>query len=261
MKLACCAYSYRQYLTAGEMTLEGFLDTCRDLGFDGVELTQYYFPQETDDYLHRIKRECFVRGLDVSGAAVGGNFAHPDAEARAKQIAHVKDWLPKAARLGAPVLRTFAGPQPDGVDLATARGWVIDGLLECAPIAADCGVALALESHGGLTADADGCLALLGPFADEPWVGMNLDFGNFRGDVYAQYEACAPLAITTHVKETFRAGQGREDVELIDYRRVVRTMREVGYRGYMAIEYESPGDPMIGVDRFAAYLRGCIEDA
>ncbi len=258
MKLATCAYSYRDLLKAGGMSMESFLDTCVELGFDGVELTQYYFPQETDEYLNYMKREVFRRGLEVSGTAVGGNFSNADADARRKQIEHVKDWLVKSARLGSPVLRVFAGPQPDGVDEATARGWVRDGLAECAGIAAVAGVVLALENHGGLTSDAAGVLDLIEHMADDPWVGLNLDFGNFTGDIYGQYTRCAPSTVTTHAKVTVRQGDGREQV---DYRKVVRIMREAGYRGYLSIEYEEPEDPVGGVSRFAAYLRGCIVDA
>jgi sugar phosphate isomerase/epimerase len=240
------------------MTMEDFLDVCADLGFDGVELTQYYFPEETDDYLNRLKRECFARGLDVSGTAVGGNFSNPDGGARRAQIEHVKDWLGKSARLGSPVLRVFAGGVPDGVDRQTAVGWVQDGLAECAEVALQSGVVLGLENHGGLTSDAEGVLELLAPFETNPWVGQNLDLGNFSGDVYEQFRRCAPLTVTTHAKVTCRGDGGRRKV---DYRRAVRILRSAGYRGYISIEYEEPEDPVQGVDRFAAYLRGCLEDA
>jgi sugar phosphate isomerase/epimerase len=240
------------------MTLEGFLGTCAELGFDGVELTQYYFPGEDDDYLHHIKREALRLGLGVSGTAVGGNFSNLDPEARRKQIRHVIDWLAKSEKLGSPVLRVFAGGKPDEVDLKTAQGWVHAGLAECAEVAARHGVVLGLETHGGMTATAEGALALVEPFVDNPWVGINLDFGNLHGDIYAEYAALAPRTVTTHAKTTVRQGEGRE---LIDYRRVVRMMREVGFRGWLAIEYEDPEDPLVGVDRFAAYLRGCMEDA
>ncbi len=258
MKLSCCAYSYRELLTGGRMTMESFLDVCVELGFDGVELTQYYFPEESDQYLNHLKREAFTRGLEVTGTAVGGNFSNADAAGRQKQIEHVNDWLVKSAKLGSPVMRVFAGGQPDGVDEGTARGWVQEGLRQCAEVGAQCGVILGLETHGGLTATAAGTLALMEPFVDDPWVGINLDFGNLTGDIYAEYAACAPQVVTTHAKLTVRQGEERE---LVDYRRVVRIMREVGYRGPLAIEYEEPGDPLVGVDRFAAYLRGCLTDA
>ncbi len=257
MKLSCCAYSYRDLLSAGEMSMEEFLDVCAGLGFDGVELTRYYFPQEGRAYLNHLKRECLRRGLAVSGAAVGGNFSNADPDAREKQIAHVQDWLEKAAMLGAPTLRVFAGGRPEGASEADAVGWIQDGLARCAEAAARCGVVLALETHGGLTADADGTLALLAPFADEPWVGLNLDFGNLSGGIYAEYEKLAPHAVAAHAKVT--AGRG-EQRRRVDYRRVVRIMRRAGYAGYLAIEYEEPDDPVEGVDRFAAYLRGCLRD-
>lgn len=258
MKLSCCAYSYRDLLTAGKMTMEGFLDVCAGLGFDGVELTQYYFPREDRDYLNHLKRECLRRGLDVSGAAVGGNFSRADAEGRARQIEHVKDWLGKAAMLGAPTLRVFAGGRPEGASDEQAVTYIQQGLERCAGAAARAGVVLALETHGGLTADADGTLRLLAPFAGEPWVGLNLDFGNLAGDIYAEYEKLAPHAVTTHAKVT--AGRG-DQRRLVDYRRVARIMRQAGYAGYLAIEYEEPDEPVEGVDRFAAYLRGCLQDA
>jgi len=258
MKLSCCAYSYRSLLTSGQMTLESFLDRCAELRFDGVELTQYYFAEETDAYLNHLKREAFARGLDVSGTAVGGNYCEADEDKRRQQIEHVKDWLVKSARLGSPVLRVFAGYQPKDVDEGTARRWVQDGLAECAEVAAECGVVLGLETHGGLTATADSTLKLFEPFVDNPWVGINLDFGNLSGDIYAQYAALAPHTVTTHTKVTVRQGEERE---LIDYRKVIRILREAGYDGYLAIEYEEKDDPVVGTDRFAAYLRGCIVDA
>lgn len=255
MRLSCCAYSYRDLLTSGKMTLEGFLATCARLGFDGVELTQYYFPEETDAYLNHIKREAFRLGLDVSGSAVGGGFASADAKARLRQIEHVCDWLKKSARLGSPMLRVFAGRRPKGVDFDTAAEWVRDGLARCAEVAAACGVVLALENHGGATATAGEALSLIEPFEDNPWVGLNLDFGNFTGDVYEQFARCAPHAVTTHAKVTTQQDDRREPV---DYHRVVRIMRDAGYAGYLAIEYEEPDDPVAGVERFAAYLWQCL---
>ena len=258
MKLSTCAYSYRDLLSKDQMTLEQFLDTAAALGFDGVELTAYYFPELTPEYLNHIKRETFVRGLDVSGTAVGGNFSNAEESKRREQIEHVKQWLEYSARLGSSVMRVFAGGAPDGVERATAEQWVRDGLAECAEVGAQHGVMLGLENHGGLTSDAAGTLALVEPFADNPWVGINLDFGNFTGDIYAQYEQCAPHTVTTHAKVSVRQGEGRE---LVDYRKVVRIMRDAGYQSYISIEFEEPEDPIVGVSRFAAYLRGCLVDA
>lgn len=258
MKLSCCTYSYRQLFKDGQMTMESFLETCAALAFDGVELTQDHFAEETADYLNRVKREAFRLGLDVSGTAVGGDFGSADAAERQKLVAHVCDWLEKSARLGSPCLRVFGRNQPDGVERETAVGWIRDALGRCAEAAERHGVVLALENHHGLTLDAAGTLELYEPLLANPWVGLNLDCGNFTGDIYGQFARCASYAVNVHAKVTFRQGEAREPV---DYREVVRILREAGFAGYLAIEYEEPEDPVVGVDRFAAYLRGCIVDA
>ena len=258
MKLSCCSYSYRQLFKAGQMTMESFLETCAALGFDGVELTQYFFSDETEAYLNGIKRKVFRLGLGVSGTAVGGDFGTADEAEREKLIDHVCDWLEKSARLGSPCLRVFGRNQPDGVDRETAVGWIRDAIGRCAVEAERHGVVLALENHHGLTADAAGTLDLYEPLLANPWIGINLDCGNFVGDIYEQFTRCASYAVNVHAKATYRVGEARE---LVDYREVVRVLRDAGYAGYMAIEYEEPEPPLVGVDRFAAYLRGCIVDA
>ena len=132
MKIGCAAYSFRQYLTSGEMSLEGFLEKAVEMDVDGVELTAYYFPSTDDAYLHTLKRQCYLLGLQVSAAAVGNRFTDPDPGERAAQVEYVKDWVDVSVKLGAPCLRVFAGGTPEGHSEAEARQWTIDGLKECA---------------------------------------------------------------------------------------------------------------------------------
>ena len=65
MRIGCCAYSYRDALTSGSMTLEQFLDAAVAMNLDGVELTTYYLKQTDRDYLNRIKREYQDRINDI----------------------------------------------------------------------------------------------------------------------------------------------------------------------------------------------------
>ena len=71
MKVGSTAYSYRKYLSSGEMTLEGFLDKAVEIGLDCVDLTSYYFPKTDDEYLNHIKKYAYLKGLDITGTAVG----------------------------------------------------------------------------------------------------------------------------------------------------------------------------------------------
>src|SRR5205814_3001411 len=104
--------------------------------------------------------------------------------------------------LDAPVIRIFAGnvPRGDSEDAAVERA--VDGIQASLPYAAQKGVALALENHGGITATPKQILRLVKAVeAPQGNFGVNLDTGNFRGeDPYAELAELAPYAINVQVK-------------------------------------------------------------
>ena len=114
MKVGSTAYSYRKYLTSGDMTLEAFLDKAVEIGLDCVDLTSYYFPTTDDDYLNHIKKYAYLNGLDITGTAVGNRFTHAEPEKRAETVQMVKGWVDISVTLGAPCIRVFAGGLPEG---------------------------------------------------------------------------------------------------------------------------------------------------
>lgn len=250
LKVSVAAYSYRQYLTGNppRMTLPDFVDLCAKMGCDGVELTSYYFPGNvTTEYLVALKRQCYLLGLDVAGTSVGNSFTKPPGAERDQQVASVTRWIERGAVFGAPAIRVFAGSTPQGSTDDEARRWVGECLLECVPAAAEHGVMLALENHGGVTATADGVLAIIAQVESE-WVGLNLDCGNYRTDPYAEIEKCAPYAVTTHIK-TEVGGKAA------DLARIAEILKAAKYRGYLSLEYEAREDPMTAVPRIVAELR------
>lgn len=250
MRLSCCAYSYRQYLTSGQMTLDQFVETAAEIGFDGVELTAYYFPTTDRDYLNDLKRKIHRVGLAISGTAIGTDFTQPESDKRSAHVQMAKEWIERSVVLGAPTMRVFAGRLQD--EDAFAR--CVECLAECAEIAKREGVVLALENHGGLTSTADQTLRLFRT-VDSGWLGLNLDFGNFSGDAYGQFEACAPFAVAAHAKSHYNGPDGRDEV---DYARLRRILDGADYRGWVAIEYEETEEPITAVPRFAAQLRSAF---
>lgn len=261
IKLSCAAYSYRKYLTGDSpsMTLDDFIDHCAAMKLDACEPTSYYFPETvTPEYLNHLKHRAFLEGLDISGTAVGNNFCLPPGEHREKQIAHVKRWIKYAAALDAPVIRIFSGSTPAGHTEAEARRWAVEGIEECCDYAGQHGVFLALENHGGLTAQVEGFLQLV-EAVRSPWFGVNLDTGNFRNtsDPYADLERCAPYAITVQVKTEMKP-RGSASTEEADLARIVGILKRVGYRGYIALEYEAAEEPLTAIPRYCAELRRLI---
>ncbi|GIX05634.1 MAG: hypothetical protein KatS3mg115_0037 [Candidatus Poribacteria bacterium] len=255
MHVGCCAYSYRQYLSKGEMTLLDFLDTCAQIGFDGVELTAYYFPNTERETLFEVKRAALKRGLDISGTAVGNNFCQPDPERRAQQVQMVKSWIDHSVLLGAPLIRVFAGGVPEGHTEEEARAWTIAALQECADYrGAERGIMLALENHGGITSTVEQVEAILNGVSSD-WLAVNLDTGNYRQDPYGSIRRTAPYAINCHLKSEVPAPGGKMPA---DIRRIIADLREAGYRGYLSVEFEAAEDPKTGVPRFAREILAAL---
>ncbi len=255
MKISCAGYSFDTYFKKKGLTLEQYIDACAEAGLDGVELTQYYFPETGKAYLNGLKRQLLGRGLSLAGTAIGGSFCNGTEEARQKHIELTKEWLNISYHLGSPCLRVFAGPAPKGHTEKEAFDWAVAGLKECAVVGKQLGVVIGLENHGGLTGTAKGLVGILKAVKSK-WVGALLDFGNYSEDPYTEFAATAPFAVMTHVKPTsdFAGTRG-----WIDYRKVKKTMDKAGYRGFYSMEYEEPGqDAMIEVPRFADYLRGAL---
>ena len=252
LKLSLAAYSFRQFFkdnkdaggaaTDKKIDLFQFIDFCAEHGCDGTELTSYYFPPDVnDDYLLRIRRHAFLRGVAVSGTAVGNTFTLPVGEKRDQQITGVKRWIDRAALMGAPHIRIFAGNAPSDISLTQARTLCIGAIEECCDYAGQKGIILGLENHGGIVTEPADLLEIVRA-VKSPWFGINLDTGNFRtADPYADLARCAPYAVNVQVKtEISKRGQPKGPADLA---RLVQIVREANYQGYVALEYEAAEDP------------------
>ncbi len=253
MRVSCAGYTFNTYFRERDLTLERYAEICAEMGLDGAELTQYYFPETSPAYLSSLKRHLFRLGLELAGTAIGGAFCVASPDERRQHVEFVKEWLGISATLGSPCLRVFAGETPEGEAEEDALGWAVSGIRECAADAEKAGVVIGLENHGGLTGTAEGLVRILEAVGSD-WVGALLDFGNYSRDPYAEFETTAPYTVMTHAKPTSDFAGTRD---WVDYRRVIAMLRKVGYRGFLSLEYEEPGkDAMVEVPRFAAYLKG-----
>lgn len=261
MRLSLAAYSFRQFLDLRRkpkptMTLDDFIDLAAELPLDAVELTAYYFPETTPRYLAGLKGRCTRLGLDISGTAVGNNFCTRDGTRLKQEIEHVKRWIEHTSRLGGKTIRIFAGNVEKGDTEEAARTRCVEAIHNVCEHAADYGVYLALENHGGITATPDQLLAIVRA-VKSPWFGVNFDSGNFHTkDPYADLARIAPYALVAQLKtEIQRQGAKKEEADL---KRLVTMLRDVNYRGYVALEYEAAEDPKKAVPRYTKVLRGLL---
>ncbi|MBA4064873.1 MAG: sugar phosphate isomerase/epimerase [Isosphaera sp.] len=257
LKLSLAAYSFRQALDLKKptMTLFEFIDLAAGLPLDAVELTSYYWAEQTDAYAEKLRDHAAKKKLAVSGVPVGNNFCLRDDEKRKAEVQRVKDWTARAAKAGAKTVRVFAGNLEKGDTLADAQRRVVAALEECCPVAEKLGVVLAMENHGGITDTPEHLLDLVKP-VKSPALGVNIDTGNFRtADPYADIAKIAPYGVVAQVKTEVSPGGKKQDADLA---RVVKILKDANFHGYVALEYEAAEDPKVAVPRHVKELRKLI---
>lgn len=252
--LGLAAYSFRRKMKwmkgkpneeareGGDWDMLDFIDYCADHGCAGAELTSYFFPPEFDEaYLLKLKRHAYLRGVAVSGTAVGNVFTHPKGEERRKEIDYVKSWIRYAAVMGAPHIRVFAGNARKGVSQKEAEKNFLECYEECLELAGEKGIFLGLENHGGIVSEADALVRIM-KAVDSPWAGINLDSGNFHTtDPYGDLAKIAPYAVNVQMKVSLKRKDAKEK-EPIDLPRLLKILRTVNYQGWFTLEYEEEQD-------------------
>ena len=246
IKLALNAYSFNDVLTGkGQkdnkptLTLPELLDWCATQNIEAVDLTGYYFPGypevPTDEYIYELKRKAFKLGIDISGTGIRNNFASPDPAVRAADVARAKQWIIVAEKLGAPVIRLFAGEIPKGYEdkWDEVAGWMVACYKECAAFGEKHGVIIGIQNHGDMIKTAEQHIKIW-KAVNSKWAGLIVDTGNYKvADPYVDIAAVIPYACNWQVKESvFEVGSPIK----IDMNRFMKIMKNSGYRGYLPVE-------------------------
>jgi sugar phosphate isomerase/epimerase len=242
LKTSLNAFSFDVAMTRGmdrngpDMTLLDVVDFCAEHNIDAIDPTGYYFPGypnvPTDAYIAEFKRRTFDLGVEISGTGIRNNFATADKALRREGVDLAKQWIEVAAKLGAPVIRVFAGQEESGVDRKDIYQWMADDLRSCAEYGQRFGVVVGVQNHGDFLQNAEQTIRLVKQ-VDHPWLGVILDTGNFHDDPYGDIEAVLPYTVNFQLKES---PYGKDSADPIDLDRFVSLVRASGYRGYVPIE-------------------------
>lgn len=257
LKLSLAAYSFRDKLDLKKtkMTLFEFIDMAADWPLDAVELTSYYWAEQTAEYAKKLASHAAKKKLAVSGVPVRNKFTLKDDDKRKEEVKKVQEWVARAADVGAKTVRIFAGELEKDDKLEDAQKRVVAAIEDCLPAAEKAGVLLALENHGGITATPDQLLALVKPIKSA-WLGVNVDTGNFKtDDPYADVAKIAPYGVVCQVKTEVNPGGKKEDADL---GKMVKILKDANFHGYVALEYEAAEDPADAVPRHLKTLRKLI---
>jgi sugar phosphate isomerase/epimerase len=231
------------------MTLMAVLDYAAAAKFDAIDPTGYYFPgypkRPADAYIDAFKHKAADLGVAISGTGVRNNFTTADKAVRDADVQLIKDWVEVSARLGAPVLRVFADTQKSLTWQEVAKGfshqqvqeWIVGHLKECADYGKKFGVRIGVQNHGDFLQSGKDVLALIDA-VNSPWCGAIVDIGSFKTkDPYADIAMLAPRAVNWQIKQSLA---GTESHFPPDLPRIMRLVRESGYKGYLPIETLTP---------------------
>ena len=208
-----------------------------DYGISAVEyVNQFYKGKGEDkDYLNELKKRADDQGVrSVLIMCDGeGNLGDPDEKKRLKAVENHYKWVEAAKLLGCHSIRVNAyssGTPEEQMER------VADGLRKLTEFGAKHDLNVIVENHGGLSSNGTWLAGVIKK-VDNPRCGTLPDFGNFRE--YDRYQGVAemmPFAKGVSAKSHDFDAEGNETHT--DYRRMMKIVKDAGYRGYVGIEYE-----------------------
>lgn len=219
------------------------------MGFDAVEyVNTFFFNRAHDDvFLSDLLQRSKDNGIHNVLLMVddAGYIGDSDSDKRAESVKDHKRWIDCAGALECDSVRVNA----HGIgNYEEQKKAVSESLRELADYAAQYGLQVLVENHGGLSSYPAWLLETL-EASGLPQVGTMVDFDNFnwsedriwgedtkRFDRYEGVKALMPLAGSVSAKTYAFDANGDETT--IDYARMIQIVQESGYTGYTSVEFE-----------------------
>jgi len=262
-RFSVSSYSYWHFKKE-RYPIEKVIDHAAEIGFSGIEVLHRQMTDDSPAYLNKLKRYAFLKGIDLVMFSIHQDFVSPWADEREQAIQHTQFGIGLAAQLGVRAVRINSGrwrtissfnelmkvrgnePPVPGYTEDDAIQWCIDGMKACIPNAEKAGVMMMLENHWGMSTKSENLFRIVNGVGS-PWLGINLDIGNFPGDPYPEIEKIAPHAGIVHFKTYF--GGGEYYTLDLDYRRIANILKQANYQGYISLEMEGKESPETAVPK------------
>ena len=231
-----------------ELTLDEMISVARKFGYDGLE------PRISSDHKHGIeldasesfRAECKAKAHDagIELCCVATSCRYADPETTEEMVSDTHKAIDLAGDVGAPRLRVFGGPIPEGVDREKAIALLTESMKAVADHAARREVIVCVETHDSWCDPAH--LAEVLARVDHPSIAANWDIMHpVRGGGVSMDEAFETLKPwIKHVH--FHDGILKEDGALalvpigdgfVNHRRAVERLKAVDYEGCLSGEW------------------------
>ena len=279
MKLGVSTYSLSRAIRAGEMTPMDAIGAIAEMGGEHAEIVPIGFNlHENPELIEAIRGKAAEVGIELSGYAVGANFADLDDEAFEREIERVKGEVDIARALGVKRMRHDVASSADRSmrNFLAQLSRLAEACRRIADYAAPFGIVTSVENHGYFVQSSDRVQAVVDAVGRDNF-RTTVDTGNFLcvdEDPVAAVRRNLPFASMVHLKDFYvrpasfgpcegwfpTAGGcwlrgaivGHGD---IDVREVLRAIRQSGYDGFVSIEFEGMEDCRTGVRLGLEYAR------
>ncbi len=216
-------------------------------GIESIELVNTFYFGKVDDmeYWKEFKKKCEEAGVSVGLIMCDalGNLGDDDPEKLLEAVENHYKWVDIAKFLGAHSIRVNAAGEGTPEEVAKNA---VNGLKALGKYAASKGINVIVENHGGHSSNGAWLSGIMGVINMDN-VGTLPDFGNFcieRGpdgcvkeyDKYAGMKELMPYAKGVSAKSHEFDEEGNEVHS--DYLRIMKIVKESGFKGYIGIEYE-----------------------
>lgn len=232
-------------------------------GYDGVELAirdpKLVDPDQLEGVVGKHKLVVPAIGTGQAWGEEGLSFTSNDPDVRRAAIERIKSHIPLAARFKAVViLGLIRGITPEGQSHKQSMGYLVEALQECSAAAAPYGVRYALEPLNRYETDlihtvADGLDLIERVGADN--FGLLLDTFHMNIEepsIEESIRTCGNRIFHFHVADSNRWYPGAGH---LDFKRILDTLFETGYSGFVSGEFMPIPDADTGAQRAIEYLQ------
>lgn len=239
-KISLAEWSLNDKLFAGELKNLDFPEyTRKNFGIEAVEYVNQFFPSAGEKYIYELKRrseDAGVRSLIIMIDQEGdlGEQYYPK---RMRAVERHYPWVEAAKLLGCHSIRVNARGNGTAEEVAEAATQALRKLSE---FAKPYDINVLVENHGGYSSNGEWLASVIENTGMEN-CGTLPDFGNFRineTEEYDRYKGVKELmkyAKGVSAKSSDFDGEGNEIHT--DYDRMLKIVKDAGYKGYIGIEY------------------------
>jgi sugar phosphate isomerase/epimerase len=218
------------YMIAADWDLPTMLKVCKNVGIGDVELRTSH-KHGVEPSLGKPQRQDVRKRFEDAGVRVWGlgttcEFQSPDPSVVQKNIETCRQFIGLAHDLGARGVKVRPNGFPKDVPQDKTLEQIGKALIPCAKSAADAGVEVWVEVHGGGTQKPSNMKTIM-EHCGEKNVGVTWNSNPedvVNGSVAESFALLRPWIKSCHINELYKDGQGR-----YPYRELFRLFRESGY--------------------------------